>query len=237
MARLSVAERVPKGRLTALEQCYSRPVGVSARGEEQMVDAAAAAEASGPAGESPFATAQQQLRKVAAMLDLEPGLVEVLAHPKRGLTVNFPVRMDDGTTRVFTGYRVQHNEARGPVKGGIRYSPFVTLDEVKALAMGMTWKWAVVNLPYGGAKGGVIVDPRKLSEGELERLARRYASEISIIIRPDMDIPPPALGPDARVMAWIMDTYSMHHGYSVPGVVTGKPVGVGGSRGPFGATG
>jgi len=171
------------------------------------------------------------------MLDLEPGLVEVLAHPKRELTVNFPVRMDDGTTRVFTGYRVQHNEARGPVKGGIRYSPFVNLDEVKALAMWMTWKCAVVNLPYGGAKGGVIVDPRLLSEGELERLTRRYASEISIIIGPDMDIPAPDLGTDARVMAWIMDTYSMHRGHSVPGVVTGKPVGIGGSTGRFEATG
>jgi glutamate dehydrogenase (NAD(P)+) len=187
--------------------------------------------------DSAFATAQAQLRKVAALLDLDQGLIEVLAHPKRELTVNFPVRMDDGTTRVFTGYRVQHNEARGPVKGGIRYSSLVSLDEVKALAMWMTWKCAVVNLPYGGAKGGVIVDPRALSDGELERLTRRYASEISIIISPEMDIPAPDLGTDARVMAWFMDTYSMHRGYSVPSVVTGKPVGIGGSRGRYEATG
>ncbi len=189
------------------------------------------------APESAFETAQAQLRKVAAVLGLDAGLTEVLSQPKRELTVNFPVRMDDGATRVFTGYRVQHNEARGPVKGGIRYSPRVSLDEVRALAMWMTWKCAVVNLPYGGAKGGVVVDPRSLSEGELERLTRRYAAEISIIIGPDTDIPAPDLGTDARVMAWIMDTYSMHHGHSVAGVVTGKPVAVGGSRGRVEATG
>jgi glutamate dehydrogenase (NAD(P)+) len=145
--------------------------------------------------------------------------------------------MDDGTTRMFTGYRVQHNDARGPVKGGIRYSPFVSLDEVKALSMWMTWKCAVVNLPYGGAKGGVIVDPRSLSRAELERLTRRYAAEISIVISPEMDIPAPDLGTDPQIMAWIMDTYSMHHGHSMPGVVTGKPVGIGGSRGRYEATG
>ncbi len=190
-----------------------------------------------PAPESAFATAQAQLRGVAAQLDLDEGLVEVLAHPKRELIVNFPVRMDDGSTRVFTGYRVQHNEARGPVKGGIRYSPLVTLDEVRALAMWMTWKCAVVNLPYGGAKGGVIVDPRQLSLGELERLTRRYAAEISIIIGPEMDIPAPDMGTDARIMAWIRDTYSRHHGHTTPGVVTGKPVGIGGSNGRVEATG
>ena len=187
--------------------------------------------------ESPFETAQTQLRKVAQMLDLDEGMIEVLAHPKREFTVNFPVRMDDGSIKVFTGHRVQHNEARGPVKGGIRYSSFVTLDEVKALAMWMTWKCAVVNLPYGGAKGGVVVDPRKLSDGELERLTRRYAAEISIIIGPERDVPAPDLGTDARIMAWIMDTFSMHHGHSVPGVVTGKPVGIGGSSGRMEATG
>ncbi len=195
------------------------------------------AEAAVKARENPFETAQTQLRTVARILDLDAGMVEVLAHPRRELTVNFPVRMDDGTTRIFTGYRVQHNEARGPVKGGIRYSPLVGLDEVRALAMWMTWKCAVVNLPYGGAKGGVIVDPRKLSDGELERLTRRYAAEISIIIGPDRDIPAPDMGTDARIMAWIMDTYSMHHGHSVPGVVTGKPVGIGGSSGRVEATG
>ena len=187
--------------------------------------------------ESAFTSAQAELRKVARLLELDAGITELLAHPKRELIVNFPVRMDDGTTRVFTGYRVQHNEARGPVKGGIRYSPYVTLDEVKALAMWMTWKCAVVNLPYGGAKGGVIVDPRQLSSGELERLTRRYAAEISIIVSPEMDVPAPDLGTDARVMAWFMDTYSMMHGHSTPGVVTGKPIGVGGSKGRLEATG
>jgi glutamate dehydrogenase (NAD(P)+) len=187
--------------------------------------------------ESAFVTAQAQLRRVAGLLDLDPGLTEVLAHPKRELTVNFPVRMDDGNTRVFTGYRVHHNDSRGPLKGGIRYSSLVTLDEVKALAMWMTWKCAVVNLPYGGAKGGVIVDPRRLSDGELERLTRRYASEIDIIIGPDIDIPAPDMGTDARIMAWIMDTYSMDHGHSIPAVVTGKPVNLGGSLGRVEATG
>jgi len=187
--------------------------------------------------ESAFETAQSQLRSVARLLDLDPGIVEVLAHPKRELAVHFPVRMDNGSIRVFTGYRVHHNEARGPVKGGIRYSPLVTLDEVRALAMWMTWKCAVVNLPYGGAKGGVIVDPKTLTAGELERLTRRYASEIDIVIGPNIDIPAPDVGTDARVMAWIMDTYSMHRDYSVPGVVTGKPVEIGGSLGRYEATG
>ena len=189
------------------------------------------------ASESAFETAQAQLRKVAAVLGLDDGMVEVLAHPKRELTVNFPVRMDDGSIRVFTGHRVQHNEARGAAKGGIRYSTMVTLDEVKALAMWMTWKCAVVNLPYGGAKGGVVVDPKQLSRRELERLTRRYAAEIEIIIGPDRDVPAPDLGTDAQIMAWIMDTYSMQKGFAVPGVVTGKPVGIGGSRGRLEATG
>jgi glutamate dehydrogenase (NAD(P)+) len=153
------------------------------------------------------------------------------------LAVNYPVRMDDGTTRVFRGFRVQHNEARGPVKGGIRYSPLVDIDEVRALAMWMTWKCAVVDLPYGGAKGGVECDPARLSMAELERLTRRYTSEIDIIIGPDMDIPAPDMGTDAQVMAWIMDTYSMHRDHSMPAVVTGKPVAIGGSLGRFEATG
>jgi glutamate dehydrogenase (NAD(P)+) len=190
-----------------------------------------------PASENAFATAQTQLRRVAASLDLDPGMVELLAYAKRELIVHFPVRMDDGSMRIFTGYRVHHNDARGPVKGGIRYSTMVSLDEVRALAMWMTWKCAVVNLPYGGAKGGVIVDPRALSERELERLTRRYAAEIDIMIGPAVDIPAPDLGTDARVMAWIMDTYSMHRDYSVPGVVTGKPVEIGGSLGRVEATG
>jgi glutamate dehydrogenase (NAD(P)+) len=195
------------------------------------------AEATLMAPESPFATAQEQLHRVGRLLGLDEGMLAILSQCRREFTVNFPVRMDDGSTQIFTGYRVQHNDARGPVKGGIRYSPLVTLDEVKALAMWMTWKCAVVNLPYGGAKGGVIVDPRSLSDAELERLTRRYASEISIVISPEMDIPAPDLGTDPRVMAWIMDTYSMHHGHSMPGVVTGKPLGIGGSRGRYEATG
>ena len=187
--------------------------------------------------DSAYHTAQAQLRSVGAILGFDQGLIEILAHPKRELTVNFPVRMDDGTTRVFTGYRVQHNDARGPAKGGIRYSHAASIDEVRALAMWMTWKCAVVNLPYGGAKGGVVVDPRALSDGELERLTRRYASEIDIVIGPMHDIPAPDMGTDARVMAWIMDTYSMHHDFSIPGVVTGKPIEIGGSQGRFEATG
>jgi glutamate dehydrogenase (NAD(P)+) len=187
--------------------------------------------------DSAYETAQSQLRSVAMMLNLDEGVTEVLASPKRELTVRFPVRMDDGSTRVFTGYRVQHNEARGPVKGGLRYSPLVNLDEVRALAMWMTWKCAVVNLPYGGGKGGVTVDPRTLSAGELERMTRRYAAEISIVVGPDRDIPAPDVGTDQRIMGWFMDTYSMMHGHSVPGVVTGKPVELGGSFGRTEATG
>jgi glutamate dehydrogenase (NAD(P)+) len=190
-----------------------------------------------PESENAYQTAQTQLRSIGETLGLAPGLIEILAHPKRELTVNFPVRMDDGTTRVFRGYRVQHNEARGPVKGGIRYSPHVSQDEVRALAMWMTWKCAVVDLPYGGAKGGVEVDPHLLSMGELERLTRRYTSEIDIIIGPSMDIPAPDMGTDAQIMAWMMDTYSMHRDHSIPGVVTGKPVAIGGSLGRFEATG
>jgi len=187
--------------------------------------------------ESAYQTALAQFDKVAERLNLDPSLREVMRTPRRELTVNFPVKMDDGTIRVFTGYRVQHSTARGPAKGGIRYHPMVTLDEVKALAMWMTWKCAVVNLPYGGAKGGVAVDTKLLSETELERLTRRYASEIQIIIGPEKDIPAPDMGTDARIMAWIMDTYSMNQGYVVPGVVTGKPISVGGTRGRVDATG
>jgi glutamate dehydrogenase (NAD(P)+) len=145
--------------------------------------------------------------------------------------------MDDGTVEMFTGYRVQHDINRGPAKGGIRFSLDVTLDEVRALAMWMTWKCAVVGIPFGGAKGGVICDPRKLSQGELERLSRRYATEISLLVGPDSDIPAPDMNTDARVMAWMMDTYSMHAGYSVPAVITGKPISIGGSEGRFEATG
>jgi glutamate dehydrogenase (NAD(P)+) len=184
-----------------------------------------------------FDTARKQIDIVADLLHLDSGVREMLKHPKRELTVNFPVRMDNGSYRVFTGFRVQYNQARGPSKGGIRYHPNVTLDEVRALAAWMTWKCAVVNLPYGGAKGGVVCDPKKMSIGELERMTRRFASEIAPIIGPEIDIPAPDVYTDAQTMAWIMDTYSMQKGYSVPGVVTGKPISLGGSQGRGEATG
>ncbi len=190
-----------------------------------------------PAEVNPYQVALSQLDAVADRLRISDGIRQILRHPKRELTVNFPVKMDDGSVRVFTGYRVQHNDARGPVKGGLRYHPAVDLDEVRALAMWMTWKCAIVNLPYGGAKGGVAVDPRQLSLHELENLTRRYTSEIGIIIGPEFDVPAPDMGTDARVMAWMMDTYSMNQGHSVPGVVTGKPVSVGGTVGRVEATG
>ena len=187
--------------------------------------------------ENAYETALAQFNAAADRLDLDHGLREVLTHCKREFTVNFPVKLDDGSITVFTGYRVHHNEARGPVKGGLRYSPEVSIDEVRALSMWMTWKCAVASLTYGGAKGGVICDPKSLSDGELERLTRRFAAEIGILIGPEQDVPAPDLGTDAQVMAWIMDTYSMLHGHSVPAVVTGKPVSIGGSSGRFEATG
>jgi len=180
--------------------------------------------------------AQQQFDLAADRLHLDHGLRKVLREPRRELTVHFPVKMDDGNVQVFTGYRVQHNLGRGPAKGGIRYHQDVSLDEVKALAMWMTWKCAVVGIPYGGGKGGVIVDPKKLSMKELEGLTRRYTTEISIIIGPEKDIPAPDVNTNSQTMAWIMDTYSMHVGYTVPGVVTGKPIALGGSEGRNEAT-
>ena len=181
--------------------------------------------------------AMSQLSRVAERLRLEPYIVERLRHPKRILQVSVPVKMDNGTVRVFDGYRVQHNMDRGPAKGGIRYHPQVSLDEVKALAFWMTMKCAVVNLPYGGAKGGVVCNPKEMSDGEIERLTRRYTAEISIIIGPEKDIPAPDMNTNEKIMGWIMDTYSMNAGYSVPGVVTGKPLEIGGSLGRREATG
>ncbi len=180
---------------------------------------------------NPFRISQIQFDMAAEFLKLDPGLRQVLRTPKRVLEVSIPTKLDNGQLKVFTGYRVQHNVARGPAKGGIRYHPNVTLDEVKALAAWMTWKTATVNIPYGGGKGGVICDPKRMSKGELERMTRRYASEILPIIGPDRDIPAPDMYTDAQTMAWIMDTYSMTVGYSALGVVTGKPVSLGGSRG------
>ena len=189
-----------------------------------------------PAQINPWQVAQTQFDLAAERLNLDPGLRRVLREPRRELTVHFPVKMDDGSVQVFSGYRVQHNLGRGPAKGGIRYHQDVTLDEVKALAMWMTWKCAVVGIPYGGGKGGVVVDPKKLSLKELEGLTRRFATEIEVLIGPERDIPAPDVNTNAQVMAWIMDTYSMHQGYTVPGVVTGKPISLGGSEGRNEAT-
>ncbi|MDB5080539.1 MAG: Glutamate dehydrogenase [Chloroflexi bacterium] len=183
-----------------------------------------------------FQMAQNQFNTAADFLGLDQGLRKVLSSCKRELTVNFPVLMDDGTIDVFTGYRFQHNVARGPAKGGIRYHPEVNPDELRALAMWMTWKCATVDIPYGGAKGGVMVDPKKLSKHELENLTRRYATEIALMIGPDTDIPAPDVNTDAQTMAWIMDTYSMHKGYTVTAVVTGKPINIGGAEGRNEAT-
>src|SRR6266704_922431 len=185
---------------------------------------------------NPYHMAVQQFELAADKLNLSEDMREILRQPKRELTVNFPVRLDSGRIKTFTGYRVQHNVNRGPAKGGIRYSPEVTLDEVKALAMWMTWKCAVVGIPFGGAKGGVICDPKQMSSAELERLTRRYTTEISIVIGPHSDIPAPDVNTNSQVMAWIMDTYSMHEGFSIPAVVTGKPLSIGGSEGRNDAT-
>ncbi len=185
---------------------------------------------------NPYDVAVSQFDEAADRLGLSQAMRAILRKPKRELIVNFPVRMDNGDVEMFTGYRVQHNINRGPAKGGIRFSPEVSLDEVRALAMWMTWKCAVVNIPFGGAKGGVLCDPHKLSRAELERLSRRYATEISILIGPNSDIPAPDMNTNPQVMAWMMDTFSMHQGYSVPAVITGKPLAIGGSEGRLEAT-
>jgi glutamate dehydrogenase (NAD(P)+) len=188
-------------------------------------------------GARALAAAQAQYDAAAAYLDIEPGLREVLRVPQRELVVKFPVKLDDGSVRVFTGFRVQHNVSRGPAKGGLRFHPQADLDDVRALAMWMTWKCALVDVPFGGAKGGVTCDPRTMSAKELEAVTRRFATELEPIVGPDRDIPAPDVGTNAQVMAWFMDTISMHAGHSVPGVVTGKPVSIGGSAGRAEATG
>ncbi len=185
---------------------------------------------------NPYAMAVSQFDDAAERLGLSQAMRAILRKPKRELIVNFPVRMDNGDVEMFTGYRVQHNINRGPAKGGIRFSPEVSLDEVRALAMWMTWKCAVVGIPFGGAKGGVICDPYTMSRGELERMTRRYATEISMLIGPNSDIPAPDMNTNPQIMGWIMDTYSMHQGYSVPAVITGKPLSIGGSEGRLEAT-
>jgi len=184
-----------------------------------------------------FDVAVEQFQIAADVLGLDDDMRRILSHCQRELTVNFPVEMDDGSVEVFTGYRVQHNSGPGPTKGGIRYHQSVTLEEVKALAMWMTWKCAVVGLPYGGAKGGVQVNPKLLSQAELQNLTRRYTTEIQPFIGPNQDIPAPDVNTNPQIMAWLMDTYSMNVGYSVPGVTTGKPIVLGGSEGRNEATG
>jgi glutamate dehydrogenase (NAD(P)+) len=183
-----------------------------------------------------WANALSDLDEVAGFLDLPEEQTVILKNPRRCLIVSLPVRMDDGAIQVFEGYRVQHSLDRGPAKGGLRYHPGVTLDEMKALAMLMTWKCAVVKIPFGGAKGGVICEPDKMSQSELERLTRRYTSEVGIILGPEKDIPAPDVNTNPQIMAWIMDTFSVNAGYSVPEVVTGKPTEIGGSEGRFDAT-
>ncbi|MGQ9887103.1 MAG: Glu/Leu/Phe/Val family dehydrogenase [Aggregatilineales bacterium] len=189
------------------------------------------------AQENAYRVALAQYDRATQYLNLDDGIREYLRYPRREFTVNFPVRRDDGRVEMFTGYRVHHSTVLGPSKGGIRYSLDVNLDEVRALAMWMTWKCALVNIPYGGAKGGVVVNPKTLSMAELERLTRRYASELIPLISPYADIPAPDMGTTPQVMAWIMDTYSMTVGYSVPAIVTGKPIIIGGSQGRTEATG
>ena len=186
---------------------------------------------------NPWIAAEARFRQAAALLQLDDGMQKVLATPGREVTVAIPVMLDDGRLEVFTGYRVQHNIARGPGKGGIRYAPDVSIEEVRALASWMTWKCAVVNIPYGGAKGGVICDPSILSEGELERITRRFTAELVDVIGPEVDIPAPDMNTNQQTMAWMMDTYSMHLRRTVTAVVTGKPLNLGGSRGRTEATG
>jgi len=186
---------------------------------------------------NPFEMVVSQIDAVCHRLNVKDAYRLRLEKCERELIVNFPVKMDDGTVKVFTGFRIQHNDTRGPAKGGVRYHPDVTLDETRALAAWMTLKAAVANIPYGGAKGAVICNPKLMSQAELERLTRRYAAEISILIGPESDIPAPDVGTNPQIMAWIMDTYSMTKGYSIPAVVTGKPIEIGGSKGRFEATG
>ncbi|MBF4588272.1 Glu/Leu/Phe/Val family dehydrogenase [Curtobacterium sp. VKM Ac-2887] len=182
-------------------------------------------------GNAPLGNALEQLRAAAESLEIDDGSVQLLSQARREISVGVPLRRDDGTVEVFRGYRVQHNFTRGPAKGGVRFAPSVDLDEVRALAMWMTWKCALVDLPYGGAKGGVAIDPRRYSDAEIERVTRRYTSEILPVIGPDRDIPAPDVGTDERTMAWMMDTFSVSHGFTVQSVVTGKPIALGGSLG------
>src|SRR5512133_1609991 len=186
---------------------------------------------------NPWESQAARFDLAAQKLNLDEGLWKVLRYPNREIILHIPVAMDNGSLEVFTGFRVQHSIARGPAKGGIRYAPDVTLDEVRALASWMTWKCAVVNIPFGGAKGGVICDPHKMSMGELERMTRRYTAELVDFIGPEKDVPAPDVNTNEQIMAWMMDTYSMHMRQTVTAVVTGKPINIGGSRGRREATG
>ena len=186
---------------------------------------------------NPLANAERQFDEAASRLNVSAGIREIIKRPRRATIVSLPVQMDDGTLRVFTGYRVQHSIVRGPAKGGIRYHPQVTLEEVEALAAWMTWKCAVVNIPFGGGKGGVACDPTRMSKGELERLTRRYAADLSDLFGPESDVPAPDVNTNEQIMAWFVDTYSMHERRTEYAVVTGKPLEVGGSRGRREATG
>ncbi|GGM36951.1 Glu/Leu/Phe/Val dehydrogenase [Dactylosporangium sucinum] len=189
-----------------------------------------------PTAATPLQGAREQLAEACAVLGYDQGMYQMLANPRREVTVSIPLRRDNGTVELLTGHRVQHNFSRGPAKGGVRFSPAVDLDEVRALAMWMTWKCALLDVPYGGAKGGVQIDPRQYSTAELERVTRRYTSEISPVIGPERDIPAPDIGTDEQTMAWMMDTFSVARGHTVTGVVTGKPISVGGSLGRASAT-
>ena len=210
---------------SGLECGYGRKSGASKRGGVIMASVTLEHEI------NPWEAQAARFDFAARKLNLDEGLWKVLRYPSREIIVHFPVSMDDGRIEVFTGFRVQHSQARGPGKGGIRYTPDVNLDEVRALASWMTWKCAVVNIPFGGAKGGVICDPKKMSMGELERMTRRYTAEIIEFLGPEKDVPAPDVNTNEQVMAWIMDTYSMHMRQTVTSVVTGKPINIGGSRG------
>lgn len=240
MAKQMRTEQASNGNVAHNADQQHAPLAQSTKEEvatSQPATVPPANDASQPYKASAYEVAQHQLAQVAQFMGLPDDHLAYLSAPQRELIVHFPVQMDDGSMRMFEGYRVHHNMVKGPTKGGIRYHPDVTLDECRALAMWMTWKCALMNLPYGGAKGGIIVDPGTLSKRELEKMTRRYATEISMFIGPERDIPAPDVGTNAQVMAWIMDTYSMHKGYSIPAVITGKPVAVGGTVGREYATG
>ena len=238
MSKKQNGENLPR----AVETAEAKPMGVNDNGSQMTSIAVEQARKTQKSTKeshkaSAYEVAQRQLAMVAKFMNLSDDYLAYLSVPQRELIVHFPVQMDDGSMRMFEGYRVHHNMVKGPTKGGIRYHPDVSLDECRALAMWMTWKCALMNLPYGGAKGGIIVDPGSLSKRELEKMTRRYATEISLFIGPERDIPAPDVGTNAQIMAWIMDTYSMHKGYSIPAVITGKPVAVGGTVGREYATG